>query len=119
MAQQTNCPPYAFRSGGHLTDERLTDELAVRVLGWRLAPDRYLTGERGWIPRWRFKPLNEIATAFELLDRATDRYNITCAHGGFNVEVHAGTRQAQASGDHLARTIVRAVAEVVGVEAQS
>jgi hypothetical protein len=45
-------------------DKRLTGELAARVLGWRLAPGRYIKFG-GWLPRWRFQPLSNIEDAFQ------------------------------------------------------
>jgi len=101
-----------------MTDERLTDELAVRVMGWRRAPDRFIKSNRSWIPCWRFQPFAEVASAFELLDRATNRYTITCKRGAFSVEVRAGRCLGRASGDCLARTIALAVAQTVGLEVQ-
>jgi hypothetical protein len=43
-----------------MTAEHLTSVLAERVLQWRVAPDRFLTGKRAWLPRWRsprFQPI--------------------------------------------------------------
>jgi hypothetical protein len=101
-----------------MTDERLADELAVRVLGWRPAPGRYITTGRGWIPDWRFRPMTDLANAFELLDRAANRYSIRCDRGAFKVEVQAGSHRGQASGDDLARSITLAVAQAVGLGVQ-
>jgi hypothetical protein len=98
--------------------QRATEELARRVMGWRTAPDRFIKSNRSWIPCWRFQPFTEMASAFELLDRASDWYTITCKGGAFSVEVRAGRCAGRASGDCLARTIALAVAQTVGLEIQ-
>ena len=50
-------------------DDRLTDELARRVMGWRTTSSRFLKPDRAWIPRWRFRPLVELSDAFQLLEQ--------------------------------------------------
>jgi len=45
-----------------MTDQRLIDGLAVGVMGWTVAPDRFLMGRRRWIPRWRFQPTRKSLT---------------------------------------------------------
>jgi len=99
-----------------MMDQQLTNELAVHVMGWKPTPDRFVKSGRNWIPRWRFRPLTELADAFDLLDRAADRYSITCERAAFKVEVHAGSHQGHASGDHLARAISVAVARAHALE---
>ena len=99
--------------------QRATDTLASQVMGWRMAPGRFVKSNRSWIPHWRFQPFNDTASAFELLHQAADRYNITCDTGAFEVAVHVGTRWGRASGDQLALTITYAVAEAAGVEISS
>jgi hypothetical protein len=53
-----------------MTGERLTAILAQRVMGWRVAPDRFLMGNRRWSPRWRFQPTERVKDAYRLLERA-------------------------------------------------
>jgi hypothetical protein len=36
-----------------MTSEQLTAVLAGRVMGWGVGPDRFLMGNRGWMPSWR------------------------------------------------------------------
>ena len=53
-----------------MTTERLTALMAERVMRWRVGPDRFLTGGRGWLPRWRFRPVIRMADATRLLEQA-------------------------------------------------
>jgi hypothetical protein len=98
-----------------MNDDRLTDLLAARVLGWKPAPDRFLKPDRGWTPRWQFAPFKRIEDAFLLLDRAGD-YTLKFAAGVFTVRVRVGKRTGKAAGDEKARTITLAVAEALGLE---
>jgi hypothetical protein len=99
-----------------MIDNRLTEELASRIMGWRVTPDRFVKSGRSWVPRWHFKPLVDLANAFELLDKATDNYKITCDRRTFTAEVEVKSRLGRASGDNLARTITTAVARSLGLE---
>ena len=99
-----------------MNDERLTDELATRIMGWRPAPGRYLKADRNWRVRWRFQPLNDLGNAFELLGQATDHYTISCELGIFTVEMRRGFTGGKATGDQLARTISLAVASLLGLD---
>ena len=99
-----------------MTDDRLTDELVSQVLGWRLAPGRFIKARRSWIARWRFAPLERLDDAFELLDRASRDYTLTSIEGAFTAEVRVGDRIGSASGGPKARTITLAVARALGIE---
>jgi hypothetical protein len=99
-------------------DQRLTDDLAVHVLGWRLAPDRYITEGRSWIAQWRFRPLVELADAFRLLDQAADCYSLTRRGSTFTAEVRIKCHRGKAVGRQLARTITNAVASALGLEVE-
>jgi hypothetical protein len=100
-----------------MTDARLTDELALRVMGWRPTRDRFIKPGGGWSPRWRFRPFDDVADAFALLDRATDNFNLIKERDVFTAEVHIGGRLGRAAGEHEARTITTAIARALGVEA--
>jgi hypothetical protein len=103
-----------------MTDERMTDQLALRGMGWRLAPDRYLKSCRGWIPRWRFQPLVTLSDALELLDQAAQKYSLSGSrHGLFTAQVQIGSRAGKASGESKARTIALAVAEGLGIDVEA
>jgi hypothetical protein len=100
-----------------VTDQRLTDELAARVLRWRLAPDRYIKSGRSWIPRWRFRPLEELGDAFQLLEAAASGYTLALVEGGpFTAAVQVHGRMGQASGESRARTITIAICRALGLE---
>lgn len=100
-----------------MNDDRLTDQLALRVMGWKAAPDRFVKSGRSWIPRWRFRPFEELADAFQLLDRAADKYTLQRDGRTFTAEIRCGAGLATASGELKARTITLAVARALGLEA--
>jgi hypothetical protein len=99
-------------------DELLTDELAARVFGWRLAPGRYIKAGRSWIPRSRFQPLADLKDAFRLLDAASKDYCLLAKPDGFfTAEIKMGGRIGKASGKSPSRTITFAVALALGIDA--
>jgi hypothetical protein len=103
-----------------MTDERLTDELAARGMGWRPAPDRYPKPGRSWIPKWRFQPLNKVADAFELLNHAAHKYALSGGQNGvFTARVEIGDRTGEVSGESKARTIGLAVARALGIDREA
>ena len=99
-----------------MNDEQLTDELAVRVMGWRPGPDRFIKSGRSWIPRWRFRPLTDLADAFQVLDHVADHYALTKDGHTFKALVRAGSGRGTASGELMARTIAVAVARALGLD---
>jgi len=100
---------------GIITEEMLAAALAHRVLGWRTAPNRYITSGRSWIPRWRFRPFTELADALKLLDCAADHYTLKRDGRVFSVEIQASSGSGIASGELKARPITLAVARAVGL----
>jgi hypothetical protein len=95
----------------------LTAQLAERVMGWKAAPDRFMKPGRSWIPRWRFRPFEELEDAFQLLDRAADRFSLTSDSSKiFTAEVQIRGRYHKASGACKARTISMAIALALGLE---
>jgi hypothetical protein len=115
-------PGLTLQCGGgreRMNDECLTDELVCRILGWRLAPNRYVKSERTWTPRWKFAPLRNLEHAFALLDRAKGVYTLTTSNGkGFEAEVHVGGRTGKAVGEPKARAITIALARALGLEVE-
>jgi hypothetical protein len=98
-----------------VNDDRLTDKLVGRILGWRLAPGRYIKSGRSWIPRSRFRPLVDIRDAFRLLDAVTADYSLVARRGGpFIAEVRLDGRVGKAFGASKARTITIALADALG-----
>src|SRR5260370_726603 len=92
----------------------ITEELARTVMGWRSAQGRFLKAGRGWLPKWRFAPFDNIEDAFQLLDRAADWFRLTRdGVSAFVAEVHVGGHTGKASGDQQARVITTAVARAL------
>ena len=98
-----------------MTDERLTDELAAHILGWRPAPDRYVKPGRSWIPRSKFRPLADIRDALRLADGLTKDYSLLANSGGFIAEVRHAGRIGRATARNQARAVSVAVAKVIGI----
>lgn len=99
-----------------MTEESLTDELALRALGWRKAPGRYLKAGRSWISDSRFQPLKNVEDAFRLLDAVADAYSLISAPGPvYTVHLTAEGRTGSATGKSKARTICFAVARLLNL----
>jgi hypothetical protein len=97
-----------------MSDDRLTERLVSQVLGWKVAPDRFLKSGRSWIPRWRFAPLTNLEHALQLLDRAASTYTLTGVAGGiFTAEVRVRGRMGKAAGLSKAKTISLALAQAL------
>jgi hypothetical protein len=99
-----------------MNDDRLTEKLAALVLGWKATPDRFIKAGHSWIPRWRFRPLAELADAFLVLDHAADHYILTKNCSTFAAEVQIDSGWGKAVGAHKARTITLAVARALRLE---
>jgi hypothetical protein len=99
-------------------EDRLKDELALRLLGWKAAPDRFIKSGRGWIPKWRFNPFTRLEDAFLLLDCAGGTYVLSVDKDGvFTAEVRVGERVGKYSGAPKARAIAIAISRALGIEA--
>jgi hypothetical protein len=99
-----------------MSTERLTRILAERVMGWRIAPGRFLKSGRTWLPSWRFQPITRLDHALELLNKATDNYAITSGKNGITrVVVHIGNRSGTAEDRSKPRAITHAVARALGI----
>ena len=97
--------------------ERLTAALAEQVMGWSVGPDRFMMGNRRWMPRWRFAPLTNLIDAFDLLDASASAYTLATNGGGtFEAEVRVGGRIGKAAGAPRAWTITIALARALGLE---
>jgi hypothetical protein len=101
-----------------MTSDQLTVLLAERVMHWRVTPERFLTGERGWLPRWRFQPTKKFTDAIRLLEAARpEEYSMDAdAKGCSWVKVRIGGNSAQASDKSKPLAICRAVAAAYGIE---
>src|SRR5580693_3448122 len=112
--------PVASGSGRGMTDERLTDELVTRTLGWRPAPDRYVKPGRSWIPRSKFRPLVDVRDALRLLDAVTRDYSLVVSPTGpFTAQVRLAGRTGKAAGEPKARAICLALAQALGLEVEA
>jgi hypothetical protein len=102
-----------------MTNDQLTVILAGRVMGWKTAPDRFLTGKRGWIPRWKFRPAERLTDALRLLEAAKPRqYTMHRGEGGlFTVRVQLGKAKGEACDLSKPRAISYAIARAAGIEA--
>jgi hypothetical protein len=101
-----------------MTSEKFTAVLAKRVMGWRVGPDRFLMGQRGWIPRWRFQPTESLVDAFRLLEEAAPQEYSMCgdSKGNFRVQVRIGDGTGEADGTSKPRAITVAVARALRLE---
>ena len=100
-----------------MSADRLTDALATRVLGWKVAPGRYVKLNRSWTPAWRFAPLSNLDQAFELLDKAEATFSLTTdATGILEAEVRVDDATGKASGPLKAKVITMALARALGME---
>ncbi|MGO9239514.1 MAG: hypothetical protein ACLQBJ_01795 [Bryobacteraceae bacterium] len=101
-----------------MTTDALTSVLAQQVLGWSAAPDRFLMGNRRWIPRWRFAPLTSLEDAFRLLDAAQpEEFALSgSGNGEFWVQVRLPGGCGEARDTSKPRAIAYAVARALGIE---
>ena len=101
-----------------MTSENLAALLAKRVMGWGVGPDRFLTGNRGWISRWRFQPTERLADALRLLEKAAPGEYDMRGDGEGNVRVHVriGDATGEACGPSKARAITYAIARAFGIQ---
>jgi hypothetical protein len=101
-----------------MSDDRLTEKLAVEVMGWKAAPDRFIKSGRCWIPKWRFKPFTRLEDAFLLLGRAGGTYTLSLGSDGvFTAEFRVGEHVGKASGEPKARAITVAISRALGIRA--
>jgi hypothetical protein len=102
-----------------ITVERLTAILAERVLGWSVGPDRFLRGNRSWLPKWRFRPIENLNDAFALLEASRpDRYTLRAeTRFGFHVQVEIAGCVGEASHSCKPRAITLAIAKAIGIHA--
>jgi hypothetical protein len=103
-----------------VNDERLTDRLAEGVMGWRLAPGRYLKSGRGWISRPKFRPLHDVRDAFRLVYTMAADYSLTRKQGGgCTAIVRSADQTGTVTAASEARAISLAVAAAIGLETES
>jgi hypothetical protein len=100
--------------------EDLTTLLAQHVMGWGVAPERFLVGKRRWIPRWRFQPAERLEDAFRLLEEAAPRrYSMgRDGQGPFRVQVQIGQETGRAQDVSKPRAITLAVARAIKLQVE-
>jgi hypothetical protein len=104
---------------GPVTADLLTAILAERLLGWRATPDRFLLGNRRWMPRWRFRPFRRLEDALQLLEKANVRYAVENARAGaFMARVIVGEQVATAHGTSPAAALTTALAKAIGIDVE-
>jgi hypothetical protein len=101
-----------------MTSDRLTATLAERVMRWGVAPHRFLTGNRGWIPRWRFQPMKNIEDAFQLLDEIDpDECRMSkCRDADWTIRITTRGTVGCAQDASIARAITLAVARAIDLD---
>jgi hypothetical protein len=98
--------------------DKLTILLAKRVMGWGVGPDRFLMGNRSWMPRWRFQPTEHLQDAFRLLEKA-DPQEFTMVgdeKGIYFVRVQVRGAVGEARDTCKPRAITFALARALGFE---
>jgi hypothetical protein len=114
----TSNPVSVSRPTSPTEDQRLTDQLAERVMGWRLAPGRYVKSGRTWMPQWRFQPVQRVEDALRLLQQAaSEEYAMGAAeNGGFWARVRIASTTGEARESSQARAMTFAIARAVGID---
>jgi hypothetical protein len=102
-----------------MTTEEATRQLACLVMGWRLAPNRFLQQNRAWIPAWRFQPFVNVRDAEALLEASQCEYSLSFEKGRFTARILGEGCVATASGTNKANTITTALARSKGMEVKS
>jgi hypothetical protein len=104
-----------------LAANNLTALLAERVMGWTVAPDRFLTGKRGWTPRWKFQPFKRLDHAFRLLDQlAPEKFTMGATEDGcFWAKVRVAGTTGEAHESSKAMAITFAVARALGIDVEA
>ena len=103
-----------------MSADQLTVLFAGRVMGWRVAPGRFLLGKRRWIPRWRFQPTGNLEDAFRLLEKAAPQeYSMRGDNkGNFRVQVRIGDGTGEADGASKPHAISCAIARALGIQVE-
>lgn len=104
-----------------MTEQHLTALLAQRVMGWEVGPERFLMGNRRWLPRWRFQPSERLEDAFRLLEQAApEEYSIGAAENGSCwAKVRIAGTTGEACEPSKSRAITFAIARAFGIDVDS
>jgi hypothetical protein len=98
--------------------ENLATVLARRVMGWGVAPDRFLMGKREWLPRWRFQPEERLEDAFRVLEAAEpQKYTMGREGNGLIwARVRIGGKTGRARDRSAPRAITLAVCRALQIQ---
>jgi hypothetical protein len=90
-------------------------------MGWTIGPKRFSFGRRGWMPRWRFQPTENIADAFQLLESADVVEYVLHADpkGLYRAKVRTPSASAEATSSSLPSAICLAVAHAYGIRVEA
>jgi hypothetical protein len=101
-----------------MTNDLLAAVLAERVMGWTVGPERFMMGDRRWLPRWRFQPATRLEDAFRLLERVAPQEYTTGAaeNGGFWAKVRVASVTGEACESSQARAMTLAIARAIGLK---
>jgi hypothetical protein len=100
-----------------MTNDQITAVLAERVMGWGVAPERFLLGGRRWLPAWRFQPIENLDDAFKLLEKsAPQEYSMGDDGKGFWIRIRIGKTIGEARDRSKPRAITSALAHALGLE---
>jgi hypothetical protein len=104
-----------------MTSEQLTAALAEKIMGWSIGPDRFMQANRGWMPRWRFRPAERLDDAFRLLEEARPQEYSICGDdtGNVHVLVRIASGVGESRGTARALVITQAIARAVGIDDES
>ena len=85
---------------------------------WKVAPNRFLLGNRNWMPRWRFQPTKKLEDAFRVLEQARPEFYSMSAKncGTFSVEVRIEGKMGKAWNESKPLAIALALARALGLE---
>jgi hypothetical protein len=104
-----------------MTNDKLAALLAERVMGWSVTPDRFLMGNRRWMPRWRFQPIERLPDAIRLLEAsAAERFEIsTDENGDLSVRVDISGKTGEARDRSRPRAVTLAIAKALQIDMNS
>jgi hypothetical protein len=116
LRRRHSAPVHDLRDRGQ-DNRHLTAALAERVMKWKVAPNRFLLGNRNWIPRWRFQPTTNLEDAFRVLEQAKPEFYSMGAEncGTFSVEVRIEGKVGIARNESKPLAITVALAQALGL----
>jgi hypothetical protein len=109
------------RTTGAMTTDQLNALLAERVMGWTVAPKRFLIGKGRWMPSWRFQPTNCLDDAFQLLEKANAEAYTMAGGAAQLFQVRIRVREGAigyAQDKSKAKAITLAIAHAVGISVE-